>query len=64
VVSSTRVKGKKEGRKKGRKDKEREEERKKERERKVTTCNCKSKVIPVHAPRGPEGGYEHSCTVP
>jgi len=64
VVSSTRVKGKKEGRKKGRKDKEREEERKKERERKVTTCKGKSKVIPLQARCGPEGGYRYSSTLP
>jgi len=52
VVSSTRVKGRKEGKRK----KEIEKERKKERERKLTTCKSKGKVIPLQARRGPEDG--------
>ena len=61
MVSSARVKGRKEERKKGRKEKEkREKERKKERERKrewkVTTCKGNGKVIPLQARCGPEGG--------
>jgi len=56
VVSSTRVKGRKEEREKGRKEKERKKERGRKRERKVTTCKGKGKVIPLQARCGPEGG--------
>jgi len=55
VVSSTRVKGRKEERKKGR-EKERKKERERKREWKVTTCKGKGKVIPLQARCGPEGG--------
>ena len=55
MVSSTRVKGRKEERKKGR-EKERKKERERKREWKVTTCKGKGKVIPLQARCGPEGG--------